>query len=253
MWPIFFALSTLFFKIKKIYYPIVFLFICSEVLIFLSGDRSAFFNINLSAIFIILFSQNLFKLRLVTMLSSILLIVMINFINPSSFDRVINKTIRDMNLNNKNQTTFIFSKQHTHHYITAYKMFLDNKIIGVGVKNFRNFCDNEKYKISALSCSTHPHNFYIQVLVETGIFGFVFLAGVLIVFCKYLVRHIIKRFNGKYLFNDFQLCILSAIAIYLWPVIPTGNIFNNWLIIIFLINIPFLILNQGFFKKNSSK
>ena len=123
LWPIFFALSTLFFKIKKIYYPIVFLFICSEVLIFLSGDRSAFFNINLSAIFIILFSQNLFKLRLVTMLSSILLIVMVKFINPSSFDRVVNKTIRDMNLNNKNQTTFIFSKQHTHHYITAYKMF----------------------------------------------------------------------------------------------------------------------------------
>jgi uncharacterized membrane protein YoaT (DUF817 family) len=41
---------------------------------------------------------------------------------------------------------YIFSKQHTHHYITAYRMFLDNKILGVGVKNFRNFCNDEKYK-----------------------------------------------------------------------------------------------------------
>ena len=43
---------------------------------------------------------------------------------------------------------YIFSKQHTHHYMTAYRMFLDNKVIGVGVKNFRNFCSNEKYEIS---------------------------------------------------------------------------------------------------------
>ena len=43
---------------------------------------------------------------------------------------------------------YIFSKQHTHHYITAYRMFLDNKILGVGIKNFRQFCKNEKYIVS---------------------------------------------------------------------------------------------------------
>ena len=40
---------------------------------------------------------------------------------------------------------YIFSKEHTHHYITAYRMFLDNKILGVGVKNFRKN-DDEKSK-----------------------------------------------------------------------------------------------------------
>ena len=40
----------------------------------------------------------------------------------------------------KNEDQFaIFSKQHNAHYITAYKIFLDNKFLGVGVKNFRNF------------------------------------------------------------------------------------------------------------------
>ena len=46
-------------------------------------------------------------------------------------------------------------------YVTAYKIFLDNKVFGVGVKNFRNFCSDEKYEVSSLSCSTHPHNIYI--------------------------------------------------------------------------------------------
>jgi O-antigen ligase len=126
-------------------------------------------------------------------------------------------------------------------------MFFDNKILGVGVKNFRNFCSDEKYKESEFSCSTHPHSTYIQVLAETGIIGFLFLIIVLLYFCKYVFKHLFLRFKGKLFFTDFQICILSAVAIYLWPFIPTGNVFNNWLNIIMILNLPFLILSR---KKN---
>ena len=63
--------------------------------------------------------------------------------------------IVDKDKNDENNEIYIFSKQHTHNYITAYRMFLDNKILGVGIKNFRKFCSNEKYIVSGLSCSTH--------------------------------------------------------------------------------------------------
>ena len=106
-----------------------------------------------------------------------------------------------------------------------YKMFLDNKILGVGIKNFRNFCKLDKYNKNVQSCSSHPHNTYIQVLSETGIIGFGFLLFILLYFCKYLLRHIFLKFKGKYLFNDFEICILSAVGIYLWPIIPTGSFF----------------------------
>ena len=69
---------------------------------------------------------------------------------------------------------YVFSKEHTHHYITAYKIYLDNKIFGVGVKNFRKFCKVDKYRHSQLSCASHPHNTYIQILSETGILGLFF-------------------------------------------------------------------------------
>ena len=253
LWPIFFGLCIFIFKKEnKLYLFVILIFILSEVLIFLSGDRTAFFYINLSAIFVILFSQKLFKLRLITLLSSILILVIISFINPAAKERVFDQTIKQMRgveerLPNETEI-FIFSRTHTHHYISALKMFLDNKVLGVGVKSFRNFCNDEKYKISRDSCSTHPHNTYIQILTETGIIGFLFLLTCLIYFCKYILKHFILKFKGKYYFNDFEICILSGIAIYLWPIVPTGNIFNNWLNIAMILNFPFLIWSRGLIK-----
>ena len=150
-----------------------------------------------------------------------------------------------MNLwGNEQESIHMFSKQHDHHYITAYRMFSNNKILGVGVKNFRNFCSDEKYQESKLSCSTHPHNTYIQILAETGMIGFLFLLTVFFYFCKYVFQHLLLKFKGKYYFNDFEICVLSGIAIYLWPFVPTGSIFTNWLSIVMIVNVPFLIWSR---------
>ena len=45
-------------------------------------------------------------------------------------------------------------------------------------------------------------------------------------------------------FSDFEICLLSVIAIYLWPFVPTGNVFNNWLNIAMILNFPFLIWSR---------
>jgi O-antigen ligase len=253
LWPIFFGLSIFVVNHKhKLFLIFILIFILSEILIFLSGDRSAFFYINLSAIIIILLSKKLFKLRLITLLSTIILLLIISFINPSAKERVFNQTVDQMNLFNsekqKKKEIYIFSKQHTHHYITAYRMFLDNKVFGVGVKNFRNFCNKEKYEESSLSCSTHPHNTYIQILSETGLVGFIFLMLIVIYFLKFIFKHLLLRLKGKSFFSDFEICILSGIAIYLWPFIPNGNVFNNWLNIIMVLNLPFLIWSRKITK-----
>ena len=253
LWPIFFGLSIFIFKKKnKLFYLLIIIFILSEALIFISGDRSAFFYINLSAVFVILFSKKLFKLRLYTLFSSVLLLIIISIINPTAKERVFDTTLSQMNILDENKKEkeglYIFSKEHTHHYITAYRMYLDNKVLGVGIKNFRNFCNDENYKESELSCASHPHNTYIQILSETGTIGFMFLIVVLIFFCTFVIKHLILKFRGKYYFTDFEICILSGIAIYLWPIVPTGNVFNNWLNIAMILNLPFLIWSRNFIK-----
>ena len=260
IWPLFFGISILLFNLKnKLFLLFTVIFILSEVLIFLSGDRTAFFYINLSAVFVILFSSKLKKLRFFTLILSILLILILSFFNPAAKNRIFDKTLVQMNLTenatqenkqkNLEKKIYIFSQTHDEIYFSALAMFLDNKALGVGVKNFRNFCSDEKYKKTKLSCSTHPHNFYIQMLAETGIFGFLFLITTLVYFCKYILKHVILKYKGKKYFNDFEICILSGIAIYLWPFVPTGSIFNNWLNIIMILYMPFLIWSK---KKYSS-
>ena len=248
LWPIFFGLSlTLLNKKNKMFYLLILIFVLSETLIFLSGDRSAFFYINLSAIFVILFSKNLKKLRMTTLFLSLFLILLISLINPNAKERVIDKTLYQMNLVDEEKRSqegiYIFSKQHTSHYKTAYKMFLENKILGVGVKNFRIFCNDEKFKINKFSCSTHPHNTYIQILSETGIIGFLVLMTVFFTFCKVVLKHLFLKFRGINYLDDFKICILSGVLIFLWPLAPTGNVFNNWLNVIMLLNLPFLFSN----------
>jgi O-antigen ligase len=250
IWPLLFGLSIFFSnKNDKLFYVLVLIFIMSETLIFLSGDRSSFFYINLSAVFVILFSQKLFRLRLITLLSSLLLIIIITYFYPVAKMRIVDHTLHQMNLTstekNKEDKIYIFSKTHHAIFTSSYKMFLDNKIVGVGVKNFRNLCDEPKYKSPQKnSCTTHPHNTYLQILTETGIIGFLFLIFTLIYFCFHVIRHAVFKIKGKKYFNDFEICLLSGLAIYLMPFVPTGNVFNNWVNITMILYFPFLIWSK---------
>jgi O-antigen ligase len=256
--PIFFGISILIFRKKFFFFILILIFILSDVLIFISGDRSAFFIFNFSAIFVILFSRKLLKLRLITLIFSVLIIVIISVINPSAKERIFDQTLREMNLMKEKKTDqdkiYVFSIQHTHHFIAAYRMFLDNKFLGVGVKNFRNFCGNEKYSDGLkFSCSSHPHNSYLQILAETGTIGFLFLIIPLFYFLKYIFKHLVLKLRHKYYFSDFEICLLSGIVIYLWPFMPTGNIFNNWVNILLILNLPFLIWSRKLTKNNKLK
>ena len=47
-------------------------------------------------------------------------------------------------------------------------MFLDNKIFGVGVKNFRNFCSKEKY-YSYEACFTSTQYLYTNIIRNRNI------------------------------------------------------------------------------------
>ena len=114
--------------------------------------------------------------------------------------------------------------------MAAIKIFKDHKLIGSGPNTFRILCYDEKnnYKTKTNSCSSHPHNFYIQLLSETGvILPILFLIIFFIVTYK-IISLLIKE-NGK-ISNKYL--ILLNLFIILFPLSPNGNFFNNWLNII---------------------
>ena len=82
--------------------------------------------------------------------------------------------------------------------MSAYKMFIDNKFFGKGVKMFRKLCSKKEFEYDEWSCTSHPHNTYFQLLAETGIFGFLL---VFTIFILCLVE--LAKIYNFLLINDF--------------------------------------------------
>ena len=245
------------------YYNTMFIFLVF-VVIFLSGSRASLF---LSIIFIILFFLFVRSYQKQILILGIIFIFSFTIIAKfnekfayKSYYNIIDpikrilttkqgnfetKGGKDLNLANTNFT--VFTSIHESHFITAYKIFKENKIFGVGNKMFRVLCSKEEYKVNEFSCSTHPHNYYLQMLSENGILGFL-LIFIFFTICLYnLIKELFIRYYYKLKkINDPCIIILIGLFINLWPIVPTGNIFNNWLSILIYYPLGFYY----FFKKN---
>ena len=99
--------------------------------------------------------------------------------------------------------------------------------------------------------STHPHNFAIQILSETGVIGFLFYIVVIL----FLLFNLFKYYNENLEMNHKCKFLLISIAIlvHLFPFLPGGNFFNNWVSIInfYLFGLYFYSYNN--LKKNNNK
>ena len=252
-------------KNKSLLLLITLIFILSEGLILLSGERLALLFMNLSAVYLILMLKDYRTYRIRTYLASLVLIIALIIVFPNSKERLIDKTIYDLTRNSDDKI-YIFSKPHTDMYISAYRIFLDNKILGVGPRQFRNTCgffplgetnkngryDIFKYKVSSYSCETHPHNTYLELLSEAGIFAFLVVAGLFILICYLSIKHfVLKLFRDKKgIINDFEVCLLSAMMISLWPFSPSGSFFNNWMSIVYYFPVGMLLWQRNKYKNS---
>jgi hypothetical protein len=232
----------------------------SGVLIILSGERLSFFYYLIFLLFFFLFFK---KIIFQFLLIFSFLIGIIFYYNSSSIDRIIKFTYVQYK-----EANSIISYRHSLHFLTAYQMFLDKKFFGHGLKSFRNLCDNEKYtniinkKINndydllleknlnrayvgefKNGCNTHPHNIYLEFLSELGFVGFALYAFIFFYVFFLLLKFLIYFFRNKTIHDNYIASGFMLLSIFtsMFPFVPSGSYFNNWLLIISYLPIGFYL------------
>ena len=101
--------------------------------------------------------------------------------------------------------------------------FLEAPWLGVGVGNLRILCEQIIGGSDSFDCHPHPHNFYIQMLGETGILGLVaglMFIGAIIWAC------------AKPAFDDRSNLVVATMWIvptaFFWPIASTADFFGQW-------------------------
>ena len=222
-----------------------------DFMIFVSGERTAFFYMLLASFTLILLTKKFQFFRLIAFLLSIILVIIVTLTNPKVKSRMVDHTIIELGLNDNKDGIYFISELHQDYFLNAYNMFLYNPIIGNGPNSFRKLCSNDNFNDNA--CSIHPHNTYLQLLAETGIIGFLFI----FIFFLLLIFIFIRQFFQLYFFksrkiiSDTNICLFTCILITLWPLVPTGNFFSSWLNTLYFLPLGFYF-SKFFVDQNNS-
>ena len=253
-----------FYKKLNITYCLIISLTC--VTIYLTGERSSFFLLILFFTTIFFSNSYLRKFIIIITIFSIFFSFIIsqfrlsNEVNPSA--RMFSKTYYQLTVGGEEQYEkyekklfnkfYIFSRDHHGHYLLSYKIFKDFPILGTGPKGFRYLCRNKIYILENYDgCSTHPHNTYVQILTSNGIVGFLLLI-IVFLYLSIEIFRCKKKINNEKQFDKYMVAesvILSAVFVNFWPLIPTGNFFNNWLSMSYFYPIGFYL----YFKFRNEK
>ena len=225
--PLFY--SNQFGKFLKLIIPI--LFIIFFVSIVLSGNRMPLVLFLFTVSLIILFQKQTRKYFLPSIMLFVLIFSLLfnfnskvknNFISFYAQISQMVVIVLEKDFSNKRQPPYL--KEFTSFYDT----WLLNKYIGGGIKNFRYYCHKRANidKNSKFICNMHPHNYYLEILTETGVIGFflIFIIFTVILYLTFLKKYFIKsKLNDNKIIIAFIFLFIAEI----FPIKSTGSFFTT--------------------------
>jgi O-antigen ligase len=226
----------------KFLYSLIYLFIFATVA--LTGERLSFIIFFAGSIIIFFLNSSLKKFIFLKVF--LIIFFMLIYLNSSSF----NARIKDFN----NIILNFYDSSYGRLWESGYLLFDKNKIFGVGLKNYRVDCDNQidpRPESIPQFCSSHPHNFFLEILSETGLVGF----SIFFIFFFYLIFYLKSRI--KYLKSDLNFKKYSSLLygnilillIYVWPLKTSGSFFTTWNGSFFWLNLGIaLLITKGKIK-----
>ena len=189
---------------------IVFLFSVTLILIFQKQTRKFLipFVIIFSLTFSILFKSNI--------------TVRNNFLSFYAEISKMAQLIADKDFYNKNSNWYLKE------FSSFYHTWIINKYIGGGIKNFRYYCHvrPQNIKDPNFVCNMHPHNYYLEILTETGVIGFTL---VIIIFLYIVYISFIKKYflNSNLKNNNLIIPFIFTFLAEIFPLKSTGSFFTT--------------------------
>mgnify|MGYP006076728445 FL=1 len=115
------------------------------------------------------------------------------------------------------QYTFVQAKDNVYLdlYKNSYNIFKKNPLLGTGAQTYRYECPKIDER-----CSTHPHNFILELLADNGVFSVILLISGLISLIVFKINKINNRFHKS-------LIIIYTI-LFFFPIIPTASFFSSF-------------------------
>ena len=218
----------------------LFLAIFFIIISFIIGERANFiktFLIITCFIFLVYdFSLRSKILSLLTFAS--LTIILLNF-NTNYKTRYFSTHLQTL-LEKDGLSKYLQTSQYGAQYNVAIEIFKDNPVFGVGIKNYRianldSKYNNLKHKENRLRWGTHPHQIHLEILSETGLFGFI---------CFFIFMALSIFFSIKsYLTNKnfYQLSGILFILASMLPLLPSGSFLSTYTSSIFWLNYALMI------------
>ena len=196
------------------------------IAVFFSGERTALI---LTLIFNIIYFIFVFKFNLKKFLLSVLVIFLfIFFVKDNS---IIRHSVDTLGLlKNEDNLSLVDSLKTTPwglHYTASILMIKEKPLFGNGYKSFRVNCHNYEFlnirtQRRHAVCSSHPHNFHLEVMVDSGILGYlILLASVYFFLKRYFQYEELKK-------NKLLLMMFLYLITFIFFPRPTGSIFSTF-------------------------
>ena len=132
---------------------------------------------------------------------------------------------------------FLFLREE---FRTFYNTWEINKYIGGGIKSFRINCPKRQHDYNKLipesfsgnvttfrtTCNTHPHNYYLEILSDLGLSGFLILSSIFISLIFIIILNRIIGNDNK----DLRLIMIAFTIAFIVEIIPlrtSGSFFTT--------------------------
>ena len=163
------------------------------------------------------------------------------------------KEEKDLGEKKPDKMPLLRNSSHNRVFWTAILIWKEQPLTGLGFKSYRLKCveflakdiinKNNNNKPQKITCSNHAHNYYLEILAESGIIGLSLFLIFFIILIKKSIIFFKKTLLSSNQNNFFVMPLIIIFILEIWPVQSTGSFFTSWGATFFWLNIGLLIPN----------